>query len=248
MITWPLHRPVVLVYHAVAEVPHEADPCLQVTSPCRLEAHVRMLLRRGYRFLTAEELLDETGGGRPPARTAVLTFDDGWLDGLTIAAPLLQRLGVRATFFVNPGRSGSRSDLVEGEAGRLLDEEGARKLQDAGMELGSHSMSHPDLRKLDDETLAEELSASKAAIERLTARPCRTFAYPFGLFDERVERAVAAAGYELALGWQPGPWRALATPRLPAPARHGAIWLTLNMLGVRHRWHQPPLVIAGSAG
>jgi peptidoglycan/xylan/chitin deacetylase (PgdA/CDA1 family) len=236
-----LHAPVVLVYHAVDDVAPEADPSLLVTAPRRLEAHVRKLSRRGYRFLTAGQLLSEAGGGEPQPRTAVLTFDDGWRDGLTVAAPLLERLGVRATFFVCPGLWGMRHELVSGEAGRLLSEAEARQLHESGMELGSHTISHPDLRKLGDADLARELSESKAAVEQITGESCRTFAYPFGLFDERVERAVAAAGYELALTWQPGPWRSLATPRLPAPARHGATWLTLNLLGVRRRWRPPPV-------
>ncbi len=240
MITSSLHPPVVLVYHAVDDVAAQADPSMLVTAPRHLEAHVRMLLLRGYRFFTAEELLDEFGGHRPPPQTAALTFDDGWADWLTVGVPLLQRLGVRATFYISPGRWGVHDDLVQGEAGRLLGSQEARALYDLGMELGSHSMSHPDLRKLADDALAGELSASKAAIEWITGRSCRTFAYPFGLFDERVEQAVADAGYELALTWQPGPWRALATPRLPAPARHGAAWLGLNMLGVRRRWRPPP--------
>lgn len=237
----PLHRPVVLVYHAVGDVDPADDPRMLVTAPRLLDAHVRMLRRRGYRFLTAEELLDEAGGTKPSRRTAVLTFDDGWLDGLTLVAPLLRRLGVRATFYLCPGRLGGDHERVRGAAARLVDATAARQLLDQGMELGSHTMSHPDLRKLDDAGLAQELIDSKEAIEALTGRRCRTLAYPFGLFDERVERAVEAAGYELALTWQPGPWRHLATPRLPAPARHGALWLSLNLLGVRHRWHPPPL-------
>jgi peptidoglycan/xylan/chitin deacetylase (PgdA/CDA1 family) len=235
-----LHRPVVLVYHSVNEVAEDADPRLLVTPPNRIESHVRLLLRRRYRFVTAEELLENGATRPPPRRTAVLTFDDGWLDGLTVATPLLESLGVRATFYVCPGLWGMRHDLVAGAAGALLDERQARMLSEAGMEIGSHTMSHPDLRKLDDDALAEELSASKAAIEQVTQRRCRTFAYPFGLFDDRVERAVKAAGYELALTWQPGSWRPFAVPRLPAPARHGAIWLSLNLLGIRRRWRQPP--------
>jgi peptidoglycan/xylan/chitin deacetylase (PgdA/CDA1 family) len=241
VIDHPLHRPVVLVYHAVGDVDPADDPQMLVTAAGRLEAHVRMLLRRGYRFVTAEELLDAAGGKKPPPRTAVLTFDDGWLDGLTVAAPLLQRLGVRATFYLCPGRFGGEHETVRGSAGRLLDATAAGELLNLGMELGSHTMSHPDLRKLDDGRLEWELAHSKEAIESLTGSSCRTFAYPFGLFDDRVERAVEAAGYELALTWQPGPWRLFATPRLPAPARHGALWLSLNLLGVRRRWHPPPL-------
>lgn len=241
MIEDPLHRPVVLVYHAVGDVEPADDPRMLVTAPRLLEAHVRMLRRRGYRFITAEELLEEARGAEPPPRTAVLTFDDGWLDGLTVVAPLLRRLGVRATFYLCPGRFGCDHESVRGAAGRLLDANAARELLDEGMELGSHTMSHPDLRKLDDARLADELAHSKEAVEAVTGRRCRTFAYPFGLFDERVERAVEAAGYELALTWQPGRWRRFATPRQPAPARHGALWLSLNLLGVRRRWRPPPL-------
>jgi peptidoglycan/xylan/chitin deacetylase (PgdA/CDA1 family) len=78
-------------------------------------------------------------------------------------------------------------------------------------------MAHPDLMTLDDDALAAELSASKAAIEAITGEPCRTFAYPFGLHDARVRAATQAAGYELAFQYAPGPWAAFAAPRLPKP-------------------------------
>ena len=94
-------------------------------------------------------------------------------------------------------------------------------------------MSHPDLRLLDGGELARELEESKTAVERLTGRPCRTLAYPYGLYDERVVAAAGAAGYELAFGWLPGPWRALEAPRLPAPPRHGARRLALKLAGLR---------------
>lgn len=186
--------------------------------------------------MTAEELVEEAGGGGPPPRTAVLTFDDGWRDGLTVVAPMLRRLGLSATFNVCPGMWGGQHQFVAGEAGRLLDRDDALQLAGAGMEVGSHTMSHPDLRALDDDALREEVTASKAAVEELTQRPCRTLAYPFGLFDDRVERAAAAAGYEVALAWQPGgPWRQFAMPRMPGPPRHGAGRLALKLLGLHRR-------------
>ena len=63
----------------------------------------------------------------------------------------------------------------------------------------------------------------------MTGEPCRTLAYPYGLYDERVVRAAGEAGYELAFGWLPGPWRPLEAPRLPAPPRHGARRLSLKL-------------------
>ncbi|MGH2996578.1 MAG: polysaccharide deacetylase family protein [Gaiellaceae bacterium] len=221
-------RPLVLAYHGVDTVDDDADPRRLVVSPRHLEEQVRLLLRMRFRVVTAGELADGRRG-----RVAVLTFDDGWLNWLTVALPLLQRLGVRATFFVCPGWLGGQHPGLGGPAGRLLGEDGVRALHEAGMEIGSHSLSHPDLRRLDDDALRAELEDSKSAIERLTGSDCRTFAYPYGFWDDRVASAAGEAGYALAFGWLPGRWRPLAAPRLPGPPRHGALRLGLKLLGLR---------------
>jgi peptidoglycan/xylan/chitin deacetylase (PgdA/CDA1 family) len=224
-------RPLALAYHGVNEIDAQDNAMDLVMAPSLLEAHVRLLQRLGYRFVTAEEVLDS---GRPLAHgTAVLTFDDGWLDAVTVVAPLLARLGVRATFYVNPGLWGAAHQLVTGDAGRLMDADDARALAATGMELGAHSMRHDDLRTLDDGALAADLAECKAGVEAITGRPCRTLAYPFGAYDERVQAATQAAGYELAWAWLPGPWTPFAAPRLPGPTRPGTSRLALKMLGIR---------------
>jgi peptidoglycan/xylan/chitin deacetylase (PgdA/CDA1 family) len=225
-----MKRPAVLVYHGVAR--SGDDPKRLLVSPEHLESHVRFLKRRGYRFLTAQELLVH---GAPGNGIAALTFDDGFHNWVTDALPVLRRHGARATFYVCPGRFGEQHWDVPGKAGRLMDEDDARALVEAGMELGSHSLSHPDLRQLENGALATELRESKSAVEGMTGSPCLTFAYPYGLYDERVTQAVAEAGYELAFGWLPGPWQPLAAPRLPAPPRHGAVRLALKIAGIRRR-------------
>ena len=204
-----------------------------MVTPARLESQVRWLRRLGYRFLTANELLDEYGGGAPEPRTAVLTFDDGWLDALTVTGPLLARLGVRATFYVCPGQWGAQHEYVPGAAGRLLDAGQAGELAERGMELGSHTLHHVDLRLADGDQLARELAGSKAAVEAVTGAPCRTLAYPYGFHDARVRAAAAAAGYELAWAWEEGPWDPFAAPRLPAPPRAGGPGLVLKLAGAR---------------
>jgi peptidoglycan/xylan/chitin deacetylase (PgdA/CDA1 family) len=216
----------VLVYHGLGR----PDDARLLISPQHLEAQIRYLQRRGYQFRTAEAL-----SGPPASGTVVLTFDDGFRTALTDVAPLLDRLGVRGTFYVSPGLFGQQHWQVSGDEGRLLDVDDAKALVEAGMELGSHTMSHPDLCKLRDEDLAAELGESKAAIEKITGRPCRTLAYPYGLYDDRVTEATAAAGYDLAFAWLPGPWRQFAAPRLPAPPRHGALRVALKLAGVRRR-------------
>jgi peptidoglycan/xylan/chitin deacetylase (PgdA/CDA1 family) len=230
MIDRLLRPATVLAYHGLG--PPDGDDARLLITPERLEAQIRYLQRRGYRFLTGDELVVE---GEPGNAVAVLTFDDGFRTWLTDVAPLLERLGVRATFFISPGLLGEQHWRVPGDAGRLLDAEDARALAAAGMDIGSHAMTHPDLRLLDGRELAFELEESKAAVEGITGRPCRTLAYPYGLYDERVIEAAAAAGYDLAFAWLPGPWKALAVPRLPAPPRHGALRLALKLAGIRRR-------------
>jgi peptidoglycan/xylan/chitin deacetylase (PgdA/CDA1 family) len=211
----PAAPPVVIAYHAVHGSQGGVHAPDVITSPEALERDVRDLLKRGYRFRTAGELVEETGGSRPPARTAVLTFDDGWLNGLTVAAPLLLSLGVRATFFVCPGLWGGHDPRM-GDAGAILSAAQAGELGETGMELGAHSMTHPDLRTLGERELTAELADSKAAVEDITAQRCRAFAYPFGLHDRRVRRAARCAGFAVAFGYRPGPWHRLAAPRQPA--------------------------------
>ena len=179
-----------------------------------LAAEVRRLRGFGRRFVTAGEL----AAAGDDAGAAVLTFDDGWADALTVAAPLLQTLGVRATFFVCPGLFGNAETEGYSPEGRVLTRDEAAALAATGMELGAHSMTHPDLCALDDAALAWELGESRAQVEAITGEPCRTFAYPFGLHDDRVRAAAAAAGYVLAFQFAPGPWAPFAAPRLPKPA------------------------------
>lgn len=227
-----LAPPVVLAYHAVGHADDEQDPDRLVLDPRRFESQLRLLRRLGYDFATTA---DVAASGGPPARgTAVLTFDDGWLDAVTTVAPLLRRLGISATFYVCPGWfDEGQHPLVAGVVGKLLTADDVRALATSGMDVASHSMLHRDLRTLGDDELAEDVTASKAALERLLDRPCRTFAYPYGLVDDRVAKAVSDAGYDLAFAWSPGRWQALRAPRLPAPPRHGGGRLALKLLGVR---------------
>jgi peptidoglycan/xylan/chitin deacetylase (PgdA/CDA1 family) len=238
--------PLALAHHGVNHVADADDPMALVMPPEALASQVRTLRRAGYRFLTAEEVLDL--GGPQPRGTAVLTFDDGWRDALTVAAPLLADLGVRATFYVNPGRWGEDHHAVSGTAARLLSTGEAHALvADAGMELGAHSLVHDDLRTLDDATLADDLTRCREEVEAVSGRPCRTLAYPFGAYDDRVKAAARAAGYGLAWAWLPGPWDPFAAPRLPGPTRHGGGRLALKLAGLgRRRAIGPPPVPARS--
>lgn len=220
------HAPIVLAYHGVDDDwPAAAAPLFN--TPGQVAAHVTLLRRARYRFVKASELGDHEG------RVAVLTFDDGWENWRRVVLPLLDRLGVPASFYVCPGWLGGRHPDVQGPAGELLDDDGVRALVDAGMEVGSHTTTHPDLRTLDDAGLEQELVGSKQRLEAMTGTPCETLAYPFGAHDARVVDRARAAGYRIAFTWRRGPWLPFAAPRVVAPPGRGAPTLAAKLLGIR---------------
>lgn len=208
--------PLVFALHAVAHRREEHLWPEMIVLASDLEAEITDQRAAGRRFVTAGELVDElaTGGGED---TVVLTFDDGWADALTIAAPLLNALGVRGTFYLCPGLFGNE-DVRMSPEGRMLTREEAVALHEAGMELAAHTMHHPDLAMVDEATLRWEIEASKAAVEAIAGEPCRTFAYPFGSHGAQVRAAVEAAGFDLAFAFEEGPWIPFAVPRLAKPA------------------------------
>lgn len=225
-----MRKGVALAYHGIGVTESALDPRRLVVSPAHLESQIGLFQRHGYRFLTAEEVVAEGGLAH---RTVALTFDDGFRSWLTEGVALLSTLGVRGTFYVTTGWLGGQHPHLSGSAGQVLSAQEVRALADAGMELGAHTVTHPDLRGLDDASLTAELEESRSTLEEITGRNCHTMAYPYGFHDRRVEAAAKAAGYGLAWAWLPGPWDPLRAPRLPAPPRHGAGRLRVKLLGIR---------------
>jgi peptidoglycan/xylan/chitin deacetylase (PgdA/CDA1 family) len=164
-----------------------------VFPPDLLRAGLLRLAERGYRSL---DLLEAAAivrdGGRFPERSVVLTFDDAFASVHRLALPLLQELGWTATVFVTVGSLGTRShDSPVADAGEV------RELLTAGMSIGAHTLSHPDLARASSAEVAHELRDGKAQLEDLVGASVRSFAYPFGRYDER-SRALAEQLYDCA--------------------------------------------------
>ena len=93
--------------------------------------------------------------------------------------------------------------MVGGEGMMNWDE--IKELQNAGMEIGSHTRTHPRLTEVDRERLKSEVAGSKKDLEDIIGMPVESFAYPYGLLDDKSVKAVRAAGYRAACttrtGW-----------------------------------------------
>jgi peptidoglycan/xylan/chitin deacetylase (PgdA/CDA1 family) len=145
---------------------------------------------------------------RSPVRQRVeLTFDDGYANLLSHAAPPIDRHGLNATAFIVTGCAGERprwlaSDPMHPEAGeRLLDREGARGLADRpNWTVGAHTHHHVDLIRCEPDRAAEELAMSRHWLGMAIGRPVDLVAFPYGRYSGDVLRWADKAGYRRAFG------------------------------------------------
>ncbi len=89
----------VLAFHRVND---EADPFFP-SVPTAVFAERMQHLAENYVVLTVEDLVERRRRERVPPGAVAVTFDDGYLDNLTHAAPILTRLGLPATLFLATG-------------------------------------------------------------------------------------------------------------------------------------------------
>jgi peptidoglycan/xylan/chitin deacetylase (PgdA/CDA1 family) len=227
----PQSRPLVLCYHAVSDAWTDTLAVPLVV----LERQLRHLLRR--RYVPASGL--ETARAR--GNLLHVTFDDAYRSVMT-AVPALERLGVSSTVFAcssyaDDGRPLAVPELAA-EAAAHPDElatmrwDELRALAERGVEIGSHTATHPHLTQISDRELAQELEDSRERFETELRRPCRLLAYPYGEENPRVRRAARAAGYELAfgLGWTRGPVDVYAFPRVGIWRKDGLLRVTVKTL------------------
>lgn len=140
-----------------------------------------------------------------PPKTVVLTFDDGYADNLP-AAELLEKFAMQATWFVVTRDIGQTAGWRDPDAEPLplMNPSQLRDLASAGMEIGSHTVSHARLTQLAPEQIRSELHDSKTCLETLLNRPINSFAYPYGLFTDEIVRITGETGYQTAFTTRTG--------------------------------------------
>jgi glycosyltransferase involved in cell wall biosynthesis/peptidoglycan/xylan/chitin deacetylase (PgdA/CDA1 family) len=207
----------VLVYHRVEPAP-AADAGPYVIASSTFGRQLSLIRRLGFTVRPLESVVDAwTRGVMPPAHTAAITFDDGYRDSAQHAWPVLQRHDYPATLFAVSGLLGRDSAWDEGVGGGpapLLTAVELADLDKQGFRVGSHSVTHADLRVVGAAVASAEAVDSRHDLERLLGRSVDLFAYPYGLDSREVQGLAAAAGYRAAFATRPG----LNTPATP---RHG---------------------------
>jgi peptidoglycan/xylan/chitin deacetylase (PgdA/CDA1 family) len=192
-----VHVPI-LEYHYIRVNPNPRDRLgfnLSVT-PANFQAQMDWLTAHGYHAIDLAALRAYFAGQVDlPAKPVVLTFDDGYRDLYSTAWPILRAHGFTAVSYVVPGFLAGKGYMTPDQVSQL---------GRAGIEIGSHTVHHVDLTKADPAALRIELEASKGYLEQLLGRPVLDFCYPSGRFNQTVEAAVEAAGYQSATTELPG--------------------------------------------
>lgn len=189
--------PMVLMYHEVEEVPR--DPHKLCVTPAKFSAQMTWLADHGLRGVSMGELLAAVRAGKERGLVG-LTFDDGYLNVLDSAVPELLRHGFTATMFIISGLLGKTNEWESDSTPvwRLMSAEQVAQVAAAGMEIGSHSVTHPRLRGIAEERLRTEVAESRSSLGELLGQPIQGFAYPFGSMDTAARQAVRDAGYHYA--------------------------------------------------
>ncbi len=139
--------------------------------------------------------------GSWPAGSVVLTFDDGYANLYGFGLPVLAQRGFTATVFLVTRHVGGRNDWAPLPAGlgthAMLSWQQVAELSAAGMEIGVHTRTHPDLRRLCTPAVEEEIVAARREVEERLHQRVESFAYPFGSVS-RAAQAIAQREFRAA--------------------------------------------------
>jgi peptidoglycan/xylan/chitin deacetylase (PgdA/CDA1 family) len=191
---WTAHPgPVpILEYHAIQPPVSGATYPELFVPQADFQHQMQWLKDHGYEAVTLDQV--ETAwyqGGKLPPKPVVVSFDDGYLSQYVAAFPEMQHLGWKGV--LNLIAQGS--DLPDADA---------KKMIQAGWELASHTVTHPDLTTLDSTELQREVAGSRQILRERFGVPVNNFCYPSGRYDDTVISAVHRAGYVGAESEVPG--------------------------------------------
>lgn len=189
----------ILMYHSVSANPPNSTRALSV-HPAEFALQLEHLRREGFEGLSFGELCERRRVGRAvPARSVVLTFDDGYADFLEQAMPAMIEYGFPATVFITTGWLRDAGRWAAGiPPDRMLSWRELSEVSELGAEVGAHSHSHPQLDQISEANLLAELADSRQLLEDHLTLPITSLAYPYGYSSNRVREVSRHAGYTQA--------------------------------------------------
>lgn len=187
LITNDLSLPI-LMYHHIRDFNDPGDQAgitLSV-SPTDFNKMLDLIEEKDYNTITFRDILE----GNVPDKSVILTFDDGYENFYENAYPELLRRGLKAVSYIIVNNIGKKSYLNESQI---------IEMSNSGIEIGSHTLSHPDLSKSSESTIKKEILNSKTSLESKIGKKIYSICYPAGKYNEAVLNYVREAGYSFAV-------------------------------------------------
>ncbi|MDZ7723462.1 MAG: polysaccharide deacetylase family protein [candidate division KSB1 bacterium] len=180
----------ILAYHMVD--PRFYFGATRVT-PSSFETQVRMIRDMRIPVRTLTDYLSTSD----PERGLAITFDDGFQSVFQYAFPILERYHIKATVFVIPAFTGQFNtwDVTFGTRARLMNWDELGMLCRAGWEIGSHTLTHKDLRRISRSQRTRELQRSRNLLQQHLNTCSSVISFPFGNTDAAAVKDYLSAGY-----------------------------------------------------
>lgn len=193
----------ILMYHSVGESV-DWQPGVDISVEA-FAAQMDFLKRHNYNVISLDELVGLLKNrSKIPARTVVITFDDGYMNNYTRAYPILRKYNFPATFFIIVNYLGKKKKFYGREMEFMTPEVLKEMLASGIVTIGSHTKDHfylPDIT--DERILRDQIEGSKKELEKITGKEVLFFSYPIGGYNFLVRDMVGRAGYKAALTTMP---------------------------------------------
>ncbi|HDP99962.1 MAG TPA: polysaccharide deacetylase family protein, partial [bacterium] len=185
----------ILAYHKISD---DFDWGITAVSKKAFEAQIKYLFENNFQTISIHQYLNKFGNLNTRQRPVIITFDDADESVFNAAFPILKKYQYHASVFVISnfiGKINSWDANLFRRYSKHLSRQQLKELTTAGWEIGSHTASHPDLTRLSEQQLINELENSKKLIADLIQKPVDYIAYPFNRFNPRVLQMAQKIGY-----------------------------------------------------
>lgn len=244
----------ILMYHSISDSAADGrHPYFDTrTSPRVFDQHMKFLRDNNYSVISPEDVVAKFDKKELDTKKyAVITFDDGFRDFHTNAFPILSKYGFTATMYLPTAYIQQQTQSFKGMDCLSWNE--VRELHLAGMQFGSHTVTHPVLKQISHAELENEVGRSKQTIEQELGVPVTSFAYPYAFPEEdreftgRLRRALENAGYQngvsTVIGSTHAPEERFFMKRLPANSWDDTALLEAKLAG-DYDWLRGPQYLA----
>jgi len=188
--------------------PKTAKEVKYACPPEVFDKHMKQLKLNGFNPVSLEQIEQHLLFNKDlPENAIAITLDDGFADNYTHAFPILAKHQVPATIFLTTGCLGGSNHWMTQEgfpARKMLDWQQIQEMDQYNVTFGAHTVSHPKLPELDINSASNEIINPKKIIEDHLGKPCKHFAYPYGLFNLENRDKVESSGYTLACSTRSG--------------------------------------------